>query len=1249
MTSKKLPLKNLLQSREKKSTPIDPMEIKTDQERRKVFLRYANRAWLIFGIVTLVSLPFFPKQRSEYIFLIALIFPTYLIIRLLNLSARTKWAGVVFTLSVNFGFYGLFMLLVGELGANKAFETEPTVWMLMGLAVLFAGAFVDKRAAPVLAVLNSILLIGTRLMLAPDSDPRPSILVFWWMVALTSWLYEGTLYEVLRRSWAEAMERKLAEETILKESEFNQLIIANAGEGICVCHDIEEFPNVRFTIWNEHMNTITGYSMGEINRLGWYQSMYPDPVVQERAIARMQRMRIGDNLQGEEWEITRADGGKRQLLISTRLLKGDKDTSHVLGVMNDVTEHKRAEDALRASEEQYRTLFENAPIGIGVADSDGSLLAFNEAMLKPGGYSREDINTLGGVADLYYNPEQRGQAMALFNKQGFLHQFPIQFKRKDGSPYDGQLTLTSILFDGKPCIQAIIEDITERVKAEEALRESEEKFRKAFTISPDSININRLQDGMYITINNGFSQIMGYTPEECIGKTSVELNIWDRPEDRQALVEGLTKRGEVVNLEARFRAKNGDIKYGLISASMLELKGIKHILSITRDITGRKRAEQALVASESELRALFASMEDVVLVIDRQGVYRKIAPTNPTLLVKPPDELLGKNLRDIFPAEQAEAFLTVVRKVLETQQSVRIEYNLLIGERPTWFATSISPMNADTSLWVARDITARKHADDEILNKSKELEALFTISSHLRTAQTVGDMLPVVLTQMSKVLNADANAVILLDPDQTHFTYTLGDGLLKSNTGLQFDVENSISGHILQTRQPYITLDYANDPLRSGEIRNSKGIGPTVIVPLQSETEFVGTLLCARAKDSPTRPFSSAEVQLLVSIGEMVGNALRRAYLYDDALSRLQRVQGLRSIDSFINANMDIKITLNLLVNQALSLMKVDAAAILLNNPILHTLEYATAQGFHYKDIEKARFELDNEFSERALMERRIITASDLSKIHDSVHKEMMQKEGFVACNITPMIAKGRVLGILELFNRTPLRPNQEWLDFLEALGAQAAIAIDNAHLFRDLQTSNLELALAYDATIQGWSQALELKDRETKGHTLRVTQLTISIAKLAGLNEDEIIHIRRGALLHDIGKMGIPDHILNKTGKLTPKEWDIILQHPQNAFDMLHPIEFLRPALDIPYYHHEKWDGTGYPHGLHNVQIPFAARLFAVVDVWDALTSNRIYRKAWPKKKAFAYIQEQTGKYFDPQAVDLFLKSANTMISRKK
>lgn len=189
------------------------------------------------------------------------------------------------------------------------------------------------------------------------------------------------------------------------------------------------------------------------------------------------------------------------------------------------------------------------------------------------------------------------------------------------------------------------------------------------------------------------------------------------------------------------------------------------------------------------------------------------------------------------------------------------------------------------------------------------------------------------------------------------------------------------------------------------------------------------------------------------------------------------------------------------------------------------------------------------------------------------------------------------------------------------------------------LREANTQLLSAYEATIEGWSHALDLRDRETEGHSRRVTELTVKLAEALGTRNNEIMHIRRGALLHDMGKIGVPDSILHKPDKLTDEEWAVMRQHPQLVYDMLYPIEYLRPALEIPFCHHEKWDGTGYPRGLKGEEIPIAARLFAVVDVWDALTSDRPYRPAWSEAEAFTYIREQSGRHFDPQVVELFFK----------
>ena len=222
-------------------------------------------------------------------------------------------------------------------------------------------------------------------------------------------------------------------------------------------------------------------------------------------------------------------------------------------------------------------------------------------------------------------------------------------------------------------------------------------------------------------------------------------------------------------------------------------------------------------------------------------------------------------------------------------------------------------------------------------------------------------------------------------------------------------------------------------------------------------------------------------------------------------------------------------------------------------------------------------------------------------------------------------------------------------MDFLETLAGQVAMAIENASLVDNILRKHTELITAYNQTIEGWGTALSLKEEETAEHSQRVTEMSVELAKVLGMEEEDIYHVRLGALLHDIGKIGVLDSILLKPGKLTDDEWEVMRKHPDYAFEMLAPIAYLRKASEIPYCHHEKWDGTGYPRGLKGKQIPLSARIFAVVDVWDALSSNRPYRKAWPNDKVIEHLQKQSGSHFDPEVVECFIKIINGNAEKSK
>lgn len=383
-------------------------------------------------------------------------------------------------------------------------------------------------------------------------------------------------------------------------------------------------------------------------------------------------------------------------------------------------------------------------------------------------------------------------------------------------------------------------------------------------------------------------------------------------------------------------------------------------------------------------------------------------------------------------------------------------------------------------------------------------------------------------------------------------------------------------------------------------------------------------------------PLNAEKPGLLAIVQDVSGE--RQA---DEKTQRhLEHIRALRIIDSAISGSMDFQVTLTIILQQAMTQLKMDAVVILVYEPSMNILKYAAGRGLRTDALQFTSLHIGEGYAGMAALQKNVVQVPDLQNVQQEFSRSTrFSKEGFQSYYCVPLIAKGAVKGVMESFHRTHFKPDAEWLDFFETLGGQAAIAIESATLFNELQRSHLELTLAYDSTLEGWSKALDMRDRDTEGHTRRVTEMTERLAMEFKFKDADQIHIRRGAILHDIGKMGIPDSILLKNDSLSNAEWEIMRQHPSMAKDMLSSISYLRPALDIPYCHHEKWDGTGYPRGLKGEQIPLSARIFAVVDVFDALTSDRPYRRAWSVQQALDYIQSESGTHFDSEVVSIFMR----------
>ena len=442
-------------------------------------------------------------------------------------------------------------------------------------------------------------------------------------------------------------------------------------------------------------------------------------------------------------------------------------------------------------------------------------------------------------------------------------------------------------------------------------------------------------------------------------------------------------------------------------------------------------------------------------------------------------------------------------------------------------------------------------------------------------------------------------------------------------------------GWVAQNGQTYTVTDTSKE---ANWITIDPKIKSAIFTPLTFENKLLGVIALFSRE---TNAFNEEDEHDMEVLANSLAVSIENNRNQENVRKQLTRVSALHNIDIAINSSMDMHTTLNILLEHVTSQLKIDAADVVLYNFNSPNLEFAAGKGFYSTKRDSDTMNIGKSLAGKVVVERRMIYVNGITELTvPTEFASIWAAEGFCTYYGAPLIAKGKVVGVLEIFHRSKLEPDPEWMDYFKTLAGQAAIMIDNAKMFDGLQHSNIELRLAYDATIEGWSRAMDLRDKETEGHTQRVTEMSIRLAQAMQINNDQIIHIRRGSLLHDIGKMGVPDAILLKPGSLTEDEWVIMRKHPQFAYDMLLPIDYLFPALDIPYCHHEKWDGSGYPRGLVGKQIPMAARLFAVIDVWDALSSDRPYRNGWPKQKVEEYIREQSGHHFEPIIVERFFSS---------
>jgi PAS domain S-box-containing protein len=864
-------------------------------------------------------------------------------------------------------------------------------------------------------------------------------------------------------------------------------------------------------------------------------------------------------------------------------------------VVRDITARKRDEEALKASEEKYRLLFSAEQDAIILVDSETRrIVDANDSAFRLYEYGKEEFLKMRGP-DLSAEPEKSDAAIAeiALSTDKKIHYHTRSHKKKDGTVFPVEISSGTFMTQGRKIISAVIRDITERQKALETLIQS------SFYL--DNINDTLIVLGdkrEIVKVNKEFSNLWGYSSEEVLGKpVSLLFPEEDMPKHLSEMKEAVSTK-KPRNFETVALTKSGEkVLLSIRGSAIFDEDGkLEGFIGIFRDITEKKHIEEKLKESEEQYRQLSEATFEGVIVHDK-GKILDVNQNFTTMFRYDKSELIGMNGFELFAPESRDSSVKKIMSGYEKPyEAIGLRkdgkiFHMEIRGKSTFYK------GYTARIATVRDITERKQAEETLHDSEERFRSV---------AENANDAII--------YINGNGEIIFWNHAAEHIFGYSAEE------------VVGSSISLILPERYRVAHLEGMNRVMKTGE---SKIMGKTV--------EMSGL-----RKDGSEFPLelsiSTWKIREEVYFTAVIRDITKRKHSEEVIERQVSRLSALRSIDKAIVASLDLNVTLEVFITHLMRELKIDAASVLLLNQYTQMLEYVISKGFKTSALKYTRLRLGESNAGRAAMEHHIINIPNLKKEPSGfIRSHLLAEEGFISYFAVPLIAKGEVNGVIELFHRSQLDVEPEWVEFLEAIADQGAIVLDNSFMFNKLKRSNIDLTLAYDRTIEGWSRALDMRDKETEGHSQRVTEMTLRIAQEFQIKGEELVHIRRGALLHDIGKMGIPDNILLKPGKLTEEEWIIMKLHPVYARDLLYPIEYLRPAIDISFSHHERWDGTGYPTGLKGENIPLAARIFAVVDVWDALSSDRPYRPAWPKEKVLEHIRSGVGTHFDAGVVEIF------------
>jgi len=765
-------------------------------------------------------------------------------------------------------------------------------------------------------------------------------------------------------------------------------------------------------------------------------------------------------------------------------------------------------------------------------------------------------------------------------------------------------------------------EIIKRGSIQTKLADSEMNLRAVFNAMSDVIIIHTT-DGVIIETNDRVKDMFGCKRDELIGKQLVDISAEGEfvEEDYKILWEK-TLNGESPVFEYRVKRVDTGMEFFVeVAIRTATWYGQAVILSAVRDIQERKFVER-------ELRRNQVMNEQA----EGMGLYG-----NYSFDLKTREVTWSKGLYEIFKwdwnssppgmeeylslivPEDRDRFMDIVKISVDTGETQKLEYRI---KRPDGEIRCLSvildwlPDEKEKRRYILgsiRDVTEKNRAIEEIRHSEEKFRT---------TVQQMTD------------------GLVLIDEDGVVIEWNRGNELI---TGVSSDdvIGKSIwENESLKKIYESSSFDYKKI---GKEIRRALSTGASKY----QNTPIEMPILSAGGEQRIVKfTLFTIRVDHRYRLGLITHDITEEKAALEKINHELMKLASLRKIDATIMERNDPEKTLEMICSIAVDQLKVDGA-ITLARLSADNLAQACISRIDTSEEQIVCRTLELQAASLKQNLRQPFSAKKLELINqilpfDSASGKALQHA------ILPLVVNKRIIGYMQVFSRKAIPTDQEWKDYFHTLAGQTSIAIENITLIANEELAYSELNQAYESTIAGWSKALELRDEETKGHSDRVMVLASKLAKKARLPQSRMDSFRRGVLLHDIGKMGIPDRILLKPGALNEEEWKIMRQHPVMAYDLLSSIPYLKDSLEVPYAHHEHWDGSGYPRGLKGKEIPLSARIFTIVDVWDALSSDRPYRKGWDRLTVTKYLMDNKSVLFDPRLVDLFLEMINQTDSAK-